>query len=121
VNMTLPFGQHRGEALDSVPADYLEWLLKTVKLSSGMRALVAGELERRGFTPPPASPPPTPPRCSKCPGEDFSCTWAVDAIGRRHIRATCAACGRHLCYLPQVLAGPPPAGVAAAGLEGRTS
>jgi hypothetical protein len=60
------------------------------------------------------------------PGVGFVCTWAVDAIGRRHIVASCERCRRRLGYVQQAepyttLAGPPPVTTAAAGLEGRAS
>ena len=53
VDHRLPFGRHQNKPLAEVPADYLGWLLREAKLSSGLRSAVAGELERRGLVAPP--------------------------------------------------------------------
>jgi len=42
----MPFGRHRGEPLDRLPADYVEWLL-TIDLREPLRAHVAQEAARR--------------------------------------------------------------------------
>jgi hypothetical protein len=49
VSVVFPFGKHKDEPLANVPASYLLWSLRDCKLSSGLRAAVAGELQRRGF------------------------------------------------------------------------
>jgi uncharacterized protein (DUF3820 family) len=33
--LTLPFGRHKGKPLGDVPGDYLRWMLKECRLSSG--------------------------------------------------------------------------------------
>jgi hypothetical protein len=100
----LPFGRHKNEPLDAVPADYLQWVLRTVKLSGGLRAALAGELSRRGVEPPPA-PPPRVPRC-RCGADEgadsFVCCWQQLRDGRRQVRAECACCRAFLTYLPAV-------------------
>jgi hypothetical protein len=96
---TLPFGRHRGTPLPEVPAGYLRWLLAEAKLSSGLRTALAAELQARGVEVPPA-PPRKEPRCDRHPAAGFLCSWLVDAIGRRHVRATCATCGRRLGFVP---------------------
>jgi uncharacterized protein (DUF3820 family) len=40
----LPFGKHRGRSPGDVPTDYLNWLLRTCKISPGLRAAVRDEL-----------------------------------------------------------------------------
>jgi hypothetical protein len=44
----MPFGRHRGDPLSTIPADYLDWLWRTVRLGRGFHAAVADELYRRG-------------------------------------------------------------------------
>jgi hypothetical protein len=36
--VTRYFGRHKGKPLNEVPSDYLAWALRTVRLSSGVRA-----------------------------------------------------------------------------------
>jgi uncharacterized protein (DUF3820 family) len=36
---SIPFGRHKGKPLDTVPASYLDWLLRECKLSSEMDLL----------------------------------------------------------------------------------
>ena len=43
VSHTLPFGKHKGVPLPDVPLSYLQWLLREVKLSYGLRAAVADQ------------------------------------------------------------------------------
>jgi uncharacterized protein (DUF3820 family) len=49
---SLPFGKYKGQPLAAVPSGYLHWVLETCKLSSGLRAAIAAELETRGIAPP---------------------------------------------------------------------
>ncbi len=48
----LPFGRYRGLPLSQIPADYLLWVLRVVKLSRGLRAAVSDELACRDMFPP---------------------------------------------------------------------
>jgi hypothetical protein len=48
--LTLPFGKHKGRPLGDVPGDYLRWMLRECKLSSGLRAAVGAELATRAPT-----------------------------------------------------------------------
>jgi hypothetical protein len=96
-NLTMPLGKHRGTPLADVPESYLAWLLREVKLSTGLRAAVAAELERRGVRPPTAAVKPEP----VCCGAGLSYGWDRDALGRPIIRRWCAACGRCLGLAPQ--------------------
>jgi hypothetical protein len=64
----LTFGKHRGQTIDQVPVDYLEWCLrKLAQLEPDMRAAMAAEIQRRSTNgpgavrPPPLPPPPPPP------------------------------------------------------------
>ena len=41
---TMPFGKHKGERLDQIPADYLAWLVANVRLGSGFRREIAAVL-----------------------------------------------------------------------------
>jgi hypothetical protein len=101
--VVLPYGRHRGEPLGRVPADYLAWLLANKKLSAGLAAAVAGELQARGFpvsAPAPAWSVRACPRCRPDPG--FTCRWVKDRLGRRHCRAECRGCRRYLETPPSV-------------------
>jgi hypothetical protein len=69
----LPFGKHRGKPLPQVPTGYLRWALDTVKLSTGLRAAVRGELLSRGVHPSRLSPEPVP-RPVRCP-------WCGPGVG----------------------------------------
>lgn len=107
----LPFGKHRGRPPREVPSDYLAWLLRETKLSSGLRAAVAGELRQRGW-PVPDEPPPEPsPCCRHCGGTALRRTWHEHAGGARQVRGDCARCGKYVAFLPLT-----PANVAAADL-----
>src|SRR5262249_5466072 len=100
---TLPFGKHKNIPLPDVPLSYLQWLLREVKLSYGLRAAVTDEVSRRSGTPPPALAPPKSPRCSDCrSASEPRYTWQQDRAGNRRIRAECAACGRFLTFAPEV-------------------
>jgi hypothetical protein len=99
--VSLPFGRHQGKALAEVPADYLQWLLRSIKLSSGVRGAVAGELTRRGIQAPDPSPRPEP-RCGRHPAAGFRCLWGEDTIARKFIRAECVRCRQSLGIMPKV-------------------
>jgi hypothetical protein len=98
---TLPFGKHKGRPLPDVPTSYLTWLAREAKLSSGLRAAVEGELQRRGVTPP-APPPPPPPPCSRCGLAGMLHRWMEACNGRRMIRRTCRRCGTFCGFAPRV-------------------
>jgi hypothetical protein len=104
VEHVLPFGRHKGQAVGEVPSGYLEWLLREVKLSSGLRAAVAAELQARGVAVPdvPAPPPFTVRACWVCGDVGFACGWLEDSLGRRRVRAECVRCGRCLGHPPSV-------------------
>jgi uncharacterized protein (DUF3820 family) len=97
----LPFGKYQGQPLGGVPVSYLHWLLKSCKLSTGLRTAVTAELERRGLAPPPP-PPATAPACPRCgPVGKVAYRWMQDSLGRRQIRRTCRACGKPMGFAPQ--------------------
>jgi hypothetical protein len=103
ISHVLPFGRHKGIPLPDVPLSYLQWLLREVKLSSGLRAAVADEVSRRGGTPPPAPPPPAPPRCPDCRSASESVyRWQQRRDGQRVIRAECGACAKFITFTPLV-------------------
>jgi hypothetical protein len=97
---TLPFGKHQGRPLPEVPPDYLKWLLRACKLSSGLRDAVAGELQSRGLEAPPQAPPRPVAPCRDHPGAGVHYRWQEDRAGRKHIRAECASCHRFLTFPP---------------------
>jgi hypothetical protein len=98
----LPFGKHAGKPVRDVPTDYLSWLLRECKLSSGLRSAVAAELSSRGVAVPPA-PAPAPPRpCWRCGASKFAHRWQEDARGARRIRRTCRRCDTFLGFAPLV-------------------
>jgi uncharacterized protein (DUF3820 family) len=97
----LPFGKHAGQALDTVPSDYLAWCVRTCKLSSGLRLALANKLTRRGLAVPPLPPPPPIPPCWRCgaaAGHQFS--WQEDRRGQRRIRIECKRCHRFVTFAP---------------------
>lgn len=98
--VTLPFGKHKGTPLVEVPADYLLWVLKECKLSSGLRLSIGNELRRRSVETPAPPPLKHPPRCDRCTSDLFHVGWMEDRSGKRRIRASCS-CGRFLTFLPQ--------------------
>jgi hypothetical protein len=98
----LPFGKHAGALPREVPSDYLRWLLREWKLSSGLRSALAAELSSRGVPVPPP-PPPAPPRpCQSCGALAFAHTWQEDRAGGKRIRRSCRRCGRYCCFAPLV-------------------
>jgi hypothetical protein len=98
----LPFGRHKDVPITDVPAAYLAWLIRTVRLSSGLRRAVAAELSRRGLDVPPPPPPPEPGRCWRCGGTDCVYRWAEDRLGRRQLRRECERCGQFRGFAAQV-------------------
>jgi hypothetical protein len=55
---SLPFGRHKGTAIDEVPPDYLAWLLaNTTNLRPNTKAMIEESLARRGGTAPAARAP----------------------------------------------------------------
>jgi hypothetical protein len=98
-SLAIPFGKHKNKLLDEVPADYLDWLLRSCKLSSGLQNAVTAELRRRGNKPP-APPAVEMPACS-CGSQTILIRWQIDSLGRQHARAECA-CSRFLMFLPQL-------------------
>jgi hypothetical protein len=99
---SLPFGRHKGTPLPDTPTDYLRWLLRTCKLSTGLRAAVAAELQARGIETPPPAPPRPLGTCHAHPQAGVVCRWFEDAIGRRRISAHCRRCGRTTDHPPCV-------------------
>jgi hypothetical protein len=61
---------------------------------------LAAELKTRGITPPAAPTPRPVPTCPRCPpGTGFVLGPAEDRLGRRHVRASCRRCQRHLTFV----------------------
>jgi hypothetical protein len=100
--VTLPFGKHAGQPLPDVPSSYLDWMLRSCKLSSGLRATIAGELSRRGIEAPAPPPPPPIPKCHRCGAAGYLCNWQEDSLGRKRIRASCRQCGLFLTFPPSI-------------------
>jgi hypothetical protein len=100
---TLPFGKHKGRPLPEIPSDYLTWLAKTCRLSSGLRAAVGVELARRGLEAPPipAVRPSVPP-CPRCGDAGFVARWQEDVRGNRRVRAECRRCRKWMTFLPSL-------------------
>lgn len=98
----LPWGRHKGVPLPDVPTSYLQWALRECRLSSGLRAAVAGELARRGIAAPPLPTPRPVPPCRHCGTAGFVARWQEDRRGARRLRAECAACRRWRTFLPEV-------------------
>jgi hypothetical protein len=100
----LPFGCHKGKSPADTPTDYLRWLLRTCKLSSGLHAAVREELQRRGVdvsdlpvervTKRPAS-------CRRCGGVELRLYWQELANNTRLIRGDCRRCGKFISFQPQ--------------------
>jgi hypothetical protein len=100
--VTLPFGKHKGQPLPEVPTDYLCWLAREAKLSSGLRAAVVAELAGRGVSAPERveRPPPAHP-CFRCGGTGVRLNWQAFRGGTRQIRRTCTGCDGLLGFAPQ--------------------
>lgn len=95
----LSFGRHKGEPLTTVPTSYLDWCLRTVKLSTGLRLAVADELRRRGVQTP-ALPLPPPRACHRCGSADVRIVWHQHSDGRRQTHGTCQRCGGNCGAVP---------------------
>lgn len=95
------FGRHRGKLVSEVDTGWLGWSLRQdkVKLSAGLRAAVAAELQRRGVEVPPV-PPYTVPPCRRCRGTEVRVTWQQTSDGTRRLRGTCGRCNGYLRFLP---------------------
>jgi hypothetical protein len=94
----MPFGCHKGELLSGIPSDYLDWLLRNVRIGRGLRAAIADELCRRGLSAPSAPPPWPLPTCSRCPGVKPQLSWLQDSLGRRRIRIECGRCHQSMGF-----------------------
>ncbi|MBU0801406.1 MAG: DUF3820 family protein, partial [Alphaproteobacteria bacterium] len=44
---TFPFGKHKDQAFDSIPADYLNWVLRQPDMEDDIKAACRDEFERR--------------------------------------------------------------------------
>lgn len=99
---SIPFGRHKDKPLAEVPSSYLAWALANVKLSTGLRAALSGELDRRGVAAPPPPPPPPPPTCHQCGGVDILYHWMQLVTGARRIKRLCRRCCRSLGFAPEV-------------------
>jgi hypothetical protein len=95
----LPFGKHAGKPLADVPADYLNWLLRSCKLSSGLRLVIGDGLRKRNIDVPP-TPPPQIPNCPRCGNTLHDFIWQQDATGGRRIRVECRYCRRFILWAP---------------------
>ncbi len=101
MSLKLPFGKFKRKPLADVPDDYLLWALRKCRLSSGLCAVITGELQRRNLDAP-TTPPPVIPACRRCGDVGYLCRWRVDRLGRKLIRADCRRCGRKLTFVPLV-------------------
>jgi hypothetical protein len=99
---SLPFGRHRGQPLTTVPTDYLRWVVREVRLSSGVQAAVLGELEARNIDAPPPGPARPVRRCAEHPDAEPVLVREEDSRGRCRIRAGCPRCRRWTDYPPCV-------------------
>jgi hypothetical protein len=103
---SIPFGRHKGKPLWDVPTGYLAWLVREVRLSTGLRAAVRAALASRPDAPrglPPDLPPRPLPACRHCgSGGPPVVYWHQQGgAGGRVIRADCHRCRRFLTFLPQ--------------------
>jgi hypothetical protein len=58
---TMPFGKYRGQAIASIPADYLEWALRTLKLQEWLRKAMAAVVIKARLSQQTSSPSKNPP------------------------------------------------------------
>jgi hypothetical protein len=102
MTFTLPFGKYKGWEPIEAPTDYLQWMIKTCKLSTGLKAAIRAELEARGVSLPtgPEVSAGAPP-CKSCGNKIALVEWQTLADKRRMIRATCCRCGGFMGFLPQ--------------------
>ena len=96
----LPVGRHKGKPLADVPKDYLGWALRTIELSTGLRAAVRAELTRRGVVLTPEPPPRPRPPCRRCGCTAFRMTWQEQRGGTKAIRSECQRCGARCGVAP---------------------
>lgn len=99
---TMPFGKWKDRDLAEVPSDYLNWMLRTCKLSSGLRQAVALEMQSRGEPIPKPPPVRVPLGCNRCGSSAVVHDWLQTRNGRRQIRRSCLRCGSFLGFAPQV-------------------
>jgi hypothetical protein len=95
------FGKYKGLPPAQVPSDYLAWVLRTCKLTPGLRSTVTAELRSRGQSVPEPPPPKPLPICDRCGAREANLAWHELSGGRRQIRATCAACGGFVKFVAQ--------------------
>lgn len=94
----LPFGKHKNQPLDEVPTGYFLWMFREgVKLSSGLRAAVAAELQARGV---PAPAPPSP--CNRCGCPAVKHSWTECCNGTRQVSRNCARCESFRGFAPRI-------------------
>jgi hypothetical protein len=102
---TLPFGKHRGKPPGDVPVDYLLWLVRTCKLSSGLRAAIRADLLAREVDEDqlPPEPQAQAPCCRRCGHAALRLAWQplAGTESSRVIRADCRACGAFVYFAPQ--------------------
>lgn len=47
IQFTFPFGKYKGKYVDTIPDDYLEWVLTLKSLDESLRAEIKSELVKR--------------------------------------------------------------------------
>jgi hypothetical protein len=93
---------YTGQALRSIPSDYLAWSLRTCKLSTPLRTAVRAELLSRHDCPRlPPEPTPKPLLCPERGSADARLYWQEQASGRKALRADCAQCGSFIKFAAQ--------------------
>jgi hypothetical protein len=98
----MPFGKYRGHPPRSVPTHYLDWFIRTCKLSSGLRTAVRVELLSRPDGPRDLPPEPVGPSltCARCGGRETRLSWQQVGNGEKRIRAECRRCQRFVAFAP---------------------
>jgi len=46
--MRMPFGKHKGEPVEDLPTDYIEWLLREANLRDDLAEELQNQLDMRG-------------------------------------------------------------------------
>lgn len=59
--MRMPFGKYRGSAVEDIPLDYLQWLVRTVDLRGTLAEAVSRAISEKAENDHYYSPPPEPP------------------------------------------------------------